>query len=138
MFRIKKKYQIFWKKETPSFQILQTRSYPKDHLFRTPEEKIIFPVLFFFFEKDHLSFILSKEKIIFLLKRNIIFPDNTKKIIFQRNFFGKTIISKHLEKENTVFCAVNIVKSAKGVEFVQIAVFRIIYFTDYVEKPEQF
>ena len=73
-----------------------------------------------------------------MLKRNIIFPDNTKQIIFQRNFFGKTIISKHLEKENTVFCAVNIVKSAKGVEFVQIAVFRIIYFTDYVEKPEQF
>ena len=40
-------------------------------------------------------------------KRNIIFPDNTRKIIFQRYFFGKIIFSEHLEKENVVFCAVN-------------------------------
>ena len=39
-------------------------------------------------------------------KRNIIFHDNTRKIIFQRNFFGKTIFSEHLEKENIVFRAV--------------------------------
>ena len=39
-------------------------------------------------------------------KRNIIFPHNTKKIIFQYNFFGKAIFSEHLEKENMVFRAV--------------------------------
>ena len=43
---------------------------------------------------------------IFSGKRNIIFPDNTRKIIFQRDFFGKTIFSEHLEKENMVFRAV--------------------------------
>ena len=31
-------------------------------------------------------------------KRNIMLPDNTNKIIFQCNFFGKTIISEHLQK----------------------------------------
>ena len=34
---------------------------------------------------------------------NIIFPDNKRKIIFQRHFLGKTILSGHLEKENMVF-----------------------------------
>ena len=53
------------------------------------------------------SFLLClKNKIIFSGKRNIIFPDNTRKIIFKCNFFGKTIFSKHLEKENMVFRAV--------------------------------
>ena len=44
---------------------------------------------------------------IFSGKRNIIFFDNTRKIIFQCDFFGKTIFSEHLEKENMVFSAVN-------------------------------
>ena len=44
--------------------------------------------------------------IIFSGKRNIIFPDNTRKIIFQRYFFGKTIFSGRPEKENMVFRAV--------------------------------
>ena len=39
-------------------------------------------------------------------KRNITFPNNTKKVIFQRYFFGKTILSGRLEKENMVFRAV--------------------------------
>ena len=39
-------------------------------------------------------------------KRNIIFPNNTRKIIFQRNFFGKTVFSGRPEKENVVFHAV--------------------------------
>ena len=38
--------------------------------------------------------------------RNIVFLDNARKIIFQRDFFGKTIFSEHLEKESTVFRAV--------------------------------
>ena len=46
---------------------------------------------------------------IFSGKRNIIFPDNTTKIIFQRDFFEKTIFSEHLEKENMVFRAMPVV-----------------------------
>ena len=42
-------------------------------------------------------------------KRNVIFPDNTRKIIFQRNFFGNTIFSGRLEKGNMAFRAVNVV-----------------------------
>ena len=45
--------------------------------------------------------------IIFSEKRNIIFLDDTRKIIFQRDFFGNIIFSEHLEKENMVFRAVN-------------------------------
>ena len=37
----------------------------------------------------------------------MIFPDdNTRKIIFQRNFFGQTIFSGRPKKENKVFRAV--------------------------------
>ena len=51
--------------------------------------------------RERSSFLLClRNKIIFLGKWNIVFPDNTRKIIFQCNF------SKHLEKENTVFRAV--------------------------------
>ena len=50
------------------------------------------------------SFIFRlKNKIIFSGKRNIIFPDNTRKIIFQCNLFGKTIFSEYLEKEKYGF-----------------------------------
>ena len=40
--------------------------------------------------------------------KNTIFPDNTRKIIFQRYFFGKTIFSGRPEKENMVFRAVSL------------------------------
>ena len=36
----------------------------------------------------------------------MIFPNNARKIIFQRNFIGKNIFSGGLEKENMVFRAV--------------------------------
>ena len=39
-------------------------------------------------------------------KGNFIFPDNTRKIMFQRNFFGETIFSGRPEQENMVFRAV--------------------------------
>ena len=45
------------------------------------------------------------------MKWNITFPDNTRKIIFQCNFFGKTICSDHLEKI-WFFCAVSCKSSA--------------------------
>ena len=75
----------------------------KDHLFRTIEENIIFPCTFL---RKIIFHFPSRGKIIFSGKRNIIFPDNTRKIKFQSDFFGKTIISRRLEKENMVFCAV--------------------------------
>ena len=40
--------------------------------------------------------------------KNTIFPDNTRKIIFQCNIFGKAILSEHSEKENMVFRAVQV------------------------------
>ena len=50
-----------------------------------------------FFEKYHLSFSVRKKNIIFSGKRNAIFPYDIRKIIFQPNFFGKTIFSEHLK-----------------------------------------
>ena len=77
----------------------------KDHLFRKFEENIIFPCIF----EERPSFILRLRcKIIFSRKRNIIFPDNARKIIFQCNFSGKTIFSGRLGKENMVFRAVSV------------------------------
>ena len=61
--------------------------------------------MFFFFEKDHLPFSV-KVKIIFLGKKNMIFPTNTRKMIFQRDFFLKDHLLGRLEKENMVFRAV--------------------------------
>ena len=61
-----------------------------------------------FLEKDRLSFSVEWKKYMFPCKKNIVFPDNTRKIIFQCNFFGKTLFSEHLEKENMVFCVVTI------------------------------
>ena len=75
-----------------------------DHLFGTFEEYIILPCIFFW---KRSSFIFRlKNNIISSGKRNIIFLDDTREIIFQCYFFGKTIFSEHLEKENMVFRAV--------------------------------
>ena len=61
----------------------------------------------YFFDKDNLSFSVQRKNIIFSGGKNTIFPDNTTRtIIFQREFFGKTIFSEHLEKENVAFRAV--------------------------------
>ena len=57
--------------------------------------------------KDRLSLPAQGKKIIFSGKKNITFLDNTRKIIFQLDFFGKTIFSGRLEKENMVFRAVS-------------------------------
>ena len=59
----------------------------------------------FFWERSSFLF-CRKNKIILSGKRNIVFPDNTRKIIFQCDFLRKTIFSNHLEKENMVFLAV--------------------------------
>ena len=101
IFSGKNKYHLsrYYKKD-----LGQARISWKDHLSRTHEENIfIFPNIFL--RKIIFPFV-SKNKIIFSGKRNIIFSDNTRKIILQCDFFGKTIFSKHLEKENIVFRAV--------------------------------
>ena len=72
-------------------------------IFSESLKKIYFRVFF----KERSAFIFHLRcKIIFSEKRNIIFPNNTRKIIFQRNFFGKTIFSGRPEKGNIVFGAV--------------------------------
>ena len=87
-----------------------TREFLGKTIFSEHLKKIYFQV---FFWKISSFLLCLKNKIIFSGKRNIIFPDNTRKIIFQCNFFGKTIFSKHLEKENMVFRAVWIVSGCK-------------------------
>ena len=90
----------------------------KDHLFRGTEENIIFPCIF----KERSSFIFRLRcKIIFSGKGNIIFLDNTRKIMFRRNFFGKTIFSGRPEKENMVFRAVQIL----AVSILFIIIFKL-------------
>ena len=103
----RKKYRAFGKKNTilpDNTRKIMSRRGPfwKDLLFGRPEENIIFPCIFL---KRIIFHFPSKVKIIFSWKRNMIFPNNTRKIIFQRNFFGKTIFSGRLEKETMVFRA---------------------------------
>ena len=89
-FRPMKKDHVFGKK-IPSFQIIQERSCADTALFgktifsRSLKKMYsLIKILFHF---------LSKCKIIFSGKGNIIFPNNTRKIMFQCNFFRKTIFS---------------------------------------------
>ena len=85
-------------------KIVFSREFPGKIIFLENLKKILYFQVFFW---ERSSFLLClKNKIIFLGKRNIIFPDNTRKIIFQCDFFGKTIFAKHLKKGNIVFCAV--------------------------------
>ena len=107
-----KKYDVFGKK-IPPFQIVQERSYPGSILF----EKTIFSerlkkISYFcvFFKRKIIFHFPSGGKIIFSRKRNIIFPDNTRKMKFQRNFLEKTIFSGRLGKENMVFLAAVLIK----------------------------
>ena len=106
----------FWEK-LPSFHIIQERSCIGAALFGktifSESLKKISYFRVFFWERSSFIFRLSY-KIVFLGKRNIIFPDIARKIIFQRIFFGKTIFSGRLEKENMAFRAVRKVKFCIG------------------------
>ena len=84
--------------------IFQLNDFWKDHLFGAFEENISYFHVFFW---ERSSCISCKNKLIFSGKINTIFPDNTRKVKLQRNFFWKTIFSEHLEKENMVFGAVS-------------------------------
>ena len=54
-----------------------------------------------FLEKDHLSFSFQRKNIIFSRKKTI-FPDNARKIIFQRDSFLKDHLFEAFE-ENIIF-----------------------------------
>ena len=84
----------------PSFLMVQERSYSSMIFFgRTTFLEHLKKMSYFhaFFLRKVIIFCL-KNKIIFSGKRNIIFPNDTRKIIFHCNCFGKTIFSEHLEK----------------------------------------
>ena len=108
-FYPRKKYHVFGGKKS-SFQIIQEISCPSAAL----SEKTIFSESLkkisyfrvFFWERSSFIFRL-RCKIIFSGKRNIIFSDNTRKIMFQQDFVVKTIFSGRLEKGNMVFRAVS-------------------------------
>ena len=108
IFRLKNK-MIFWGKRNIIFPdntrkiIFQCKFFGKTIFSEHLKNISYFHV--FFWERSSFIFRL-KNNIIFSGKRNIIFPDDTRKIIFQCDFFGKTIFSEHLEKENMVFRAV--------------------------------
>ena len=108
-FSVQRKNAIFSRRKIPSFQIIQERSYYsaifwKDHLFRTFEENIIFPCIFW--ERSSFIFCL-KNKMIFLGKRHIIFPDNTKQVIVQHNFLERQSFLKFRKKKYGFSCSVN-------------------------------
>ena len=63
------------------------------HIFRKYHisKRFLIKIIFFHFP--------AKEKIpYFLEKRNTMFPDITKKIVFRGEFLGKTIFSENLKK----------------------------------------
>ena len=106
-FLPREEIRCFWGK-IPSFQIIQERSCAGVILFgKTIFSESLKKIYFCVFFSERSSFIFRlRYKIIFSGKRNVIFPNNTKKIIFQRNIFGNTVFSGCLEKENIVFRAV--------------------------------
>ena len=96
-------FHVFIEKDHLSFSvqrediIFSGKKYKKDHIpVQSFLEKTIFSgylkkisyLHILFWEISSLIFLLKK-KMIFSGKRNIIFPDNTRKIIFQRCLFGK-------------------------------------------------
>ena len=111
----RKKYYVF-RKKIPSFQITQEISCPGEALFeKTIFSESLMKISYFraiFWERSSFIYCL-RCKIIFSRKRNMIFPNNTRKIIFQQGFFRKTIFSGPLEKENMVFRAVVTMKKYK-------------------------
>ena len=114
----------FFRKDIRSFQIIQERWCPsgafseKTILLEHLKKISYIHVFLVFFEKDRLSFSAQVVRSFVREKGNIIFPDNTKKIIFQRHYFGKAIFSGRMEKEIMVLRAVNFtVLSEKSIIF---------------------
>ena len=81
------RHLCFFSQEGNFTPLTPTHIYRKHHI----STRFLIKIIFFHFP--------SKEKIsYFIEKRNTIFPDITKKIVFEAEFFRKTIFSKHLKK----------------------------------------
>ena len=88
-----------FQEKNPSFQVIQERSCVGVDLFgktifsESLKKILYFCILFIFYFLcfwERSSFIFRLRcKIMFSGKRNIIFPDNTRKVIFQRNFLER-------------------------------------------------
>ena len=108
-FPSKRKISYFWVKRNTIFldnrrKIISQYDFFGKTIF--PEHLKKMSYLHVFLEKDNLSFSVQRKNIMFLGKKSTIFPHNTRKIIFWCGFFGKTIFSEHLQKENMFLCAV--------------------------------
>ena len=96
IFLLKEKYHIFWGKKVPSLQILQNRSYSSVSFLERPSFQNIWRKHISCIFLRNITFLFRlKNKIIFSGKTNIIFPNNTRKTIFQYDFWKK----KNLKKE---------------------------------------
>ena len=103
---------MFSGKKIPSFQIIQEGSCAGTALFGKTifleSSKKISYFHVFFWERSSFIFRL-RYKIIFSGKRNIIFPDNRRKIIFQGNFFWKDHLFRTSGKRKCDFpCSENL------------------------------
>ena len=105
-FSVQRKNTMFSGKKNTTFpgstrKIMSRRDpFWKDHLFRTFEENIVFLCIYL---RKIIFHFLPGGKIIFSGKRNIILPDNTRKIKFQRNFFWKGHLFRTSGKRNYGF-----------------------------------
>ena len=101
-FPSKENLSHFQEKRNTIFQDITKNTTPQHDFFgKTIFSKHLRKISYlhvFFWEISSFNFRL-KNKIIFSGWSSIVFPDNTRKIIFQCNFFGKNIFSEHVEKE---------------------------------------
>ena len=124
----KTKYNIFGKKEIPSFQILQKRSCTGANFLESPSFQNTcrkHQISKHFFEKDRLPFCVerirwySREKEISSFKKER--KNDTRKIIFQRDFFWKDHLSRTFGKRKYGFsCSVRALKSRLVIEEIPI------------------
>ena len=88
-------------------QIIFQRDFSAKTIISEHLKEISYFLVFLFLEEEGGSSFISRleHQIIFFWKRNIIFSNDTRNIIFQCDFFGKTILSEHLKRESVVFHA---------------------------------
>ena len=73
--------------------------------------------IFMYFLRKSIFYFPPKWKIYFR-EKNTIFPDNTRKIVFQCDFFGKTIFQNIWEKEIRFLCSDIIIVGVLPINFV--------------------
>ena len=109
-FPPKGKLSCFRGEKIPSFQTIRERSYFSAIFSKRPSFRNIwrkYHISKYFFWRERSSFVFRPGvKITFAGKRNVIFPDNKRKIMFQRDFFGNIIFSGRLKKKYEPPCGV--------------------------------